>query len=77
MKVLVAQVGPEWVRTFDDDLTPGELDAALTWALEFPRPAVAPLDHLDYRVLALRTVDAYQQVLSPGPLLCAADVPRT
>lgn len=64
MRELYLQVGPEWVRTFDDDLTPGELDEGLKWALELARPAVAPLGHLDPKVLALRTLVAYQRVLS-------------
>jgi beta-1,4-mannosyltransferase len=76
MRELFVQVGAEWVRTFDDDLAPGELDAGLKWALELPRPAVAPLGHLDPKVLAMRTLDAYQRVLSHDPSLYTAETSR-
>jgi beta-1,4-mannosyltransferase len=76
MRELFIEFGADWVRTFDDDLTPGELDAGLKWALELPRPAVAPLGHLDPKVLAMRTLEAYQRVLSHDTRLYRADTSR-
>jgi beta-1,4-mannosyltransferase len=71
MKELHAQVGPDWVRTFDE-FTAAELSAGLKWALEVPSAAVAPLEHLDPKVLATRTLEAYKRVLSQDPRLCTA-----
>ena len=73
MRELFVQVGAEWVRTFDD-LTAGELCAALEWARGLPRFAVAPLNHLDWSVLAMRTLDAYERVLSHDPSLRTAEI---
>jgi glycosyltransferase involved in cell wall biosynthesis len=67
MKELSDQVGAEWVRTFDE-LSAGELGAALEWALRGPRAAQAPLDHLDWKELSMRTLDAYEQVIAQGDL---------
>ena len=66
MMAVRAQVGADWVRTFDD-FTPAELGAGLTWSLGPRRPAVAPLEHLDPALLAIRTFEAYNFVLSQDP----------
>jgi beta-1,4-mannosyltransferase len=63
MKDLYVQVGADWVRTFDE-FTAAELSAGLTWSLRPNKPAIAPLDHLDHKLLAKRTLDAYECVLS-------------
>ena len=68
MRELYAQVGPDWVRTFDE-FTAAELSAGLKWALGHCRPAIAPLEHLDHKVLATRTLEAYESVLSQDPSL--------
>lgn len=72
MRELYAQVGPDWVRTFDE-FTAAELNAGLKWALGLPRAAVAPLDQLDPNLLAKRTLEAYERVLSQDPSLYSAD----
>ena len=72
MRELYAQVGPDWVRTFDE-FTAAELNAGLKWALGLPSAAVAPLDHLDPKLLAKRTLEAYERVLSQDPSLYSAD----
>ena len=64
MGELQRHVGAEWVRTYDGELTASELDAAVQWAHNTNRPAQAPLDDLDWDVLAAQTVDLYRQVLA-------------
>ncbi|MCX7826087.1 MAG: glycosyltransferase family 4 protein [Verrucomicrobiae bacterium] len=56
------QVGGDWVRTYDGDLTPDILQSALRWALEIARPDRAPLERLDWPDLARQTVEAYRQL---------------
>ncbi|HET9986741.1 MAG TPA: glycosyltransferase [Longimicrobiales bacterium] len=55
-------VGGAWVRTYEGELSAGELAAALAWA-RTPRPtARAPLDALDWPVLAARLKAALEAV---------------
>lgn len=70
MKELYIQVGADWVRTFDE-LTADELSAAVEWGLGAPHSAMAPLEHLDWGVLAARTLDAYERVISRSPAECS------
>jgi beta-1,4-mannosyltransferase len=62
MRELHDQIGGDWVRTFDGELSRGILEDAIDWALETPRPARAPLDRLEWDEIARSTVDAYMQV---------------
>ncbi|HEV7587250.1 MAG TPA: glycosyltransferase family 4 protein [Longimicrobium sp.] len=63
---LAEEVGPEWMRTYAGELGTEELSAALEWAVSTPRPASAPIDHLDWRRVARLTLDAYRAVLAAG-----------
>ena len=53
---LAELVGPEWVRTYPDTLTPEILADALQWAAQ-PRPTPAPLDHFDWDSSGKATAD--------------------
>jgi beta-1,4-mannosyltransferase len=58
MAELQALVGDEWVRTYDDELTPDLLARALDWAVRRP-PGVPRLDALDWPEIARRTLSVY------------------
>lgn len=61
MGELQALVGPDWVRTYDGELTPDVLTDAIAWAE--PRPAGAPdLEALDWTAIAKRTLAFYRVV---------------
>lgn len=64
MGELQAQVGEEWVRTYEGDITKGEITAALQWALNTPRPIQTPLENFDIKILAQQTIDAYKAILA-------------
>ncbi len=64
MRELQEYVGDAWVNTFDGRLTPSALSNGLDWARGQDRPDKAPLDLFRWDVLAKRTVDLYQQVLT-------------
>ncbi len=59
---LQTHVGEEWVRTYEGDLTSTQIQDALMWALNTPRPKQAPLDALDWKELAQQTIDAYKAI---------------
>lgn len=67
MSELQTEVGSGWVRTYDGPLTPEELQSGLSWAEETTRGARAPLDTLEWSVLARKTVDAYRAVIRASP----------
>lgn len=64
MSELRESVGADWVRTYDGTLTPKRLREAVRWAMQSQRPLTAPLDNLEWQVLAKQTVDLYREVLS-------------
>lgn len=64
MGELQAQVGADWVRTYDGPLSPDDLTDGLHWAAETERPDAAPLDALEWPVLAEQTRNAYEAVQS-------------
>jgi glycosyltransferase involved in cell wall biosynthesis len=64
MSELRERVGPDWVRTYYDTLTPKRLSQAVEWATGTERADVAPLDNLEWDMLARQTVDLYRDVLS-------------
>lgn len=66
MEDLAAEVGPEWVRTFEGELTPEVLREALAWATEPGRPARPRLDALEWERVAALTLEAYRSVLARG-----------
>jgi glycosyltransferase involved in cell wall biosynthesis len=62
MGELQAEVGADWVRTYDGPLSPDDLVDGLQWAAETERPDSAPLDALEWPVLAAQTRNAYEAV---------------
>ncbi len=60
MRELRADVGDEWVRLYDGELTAAELAGALAWARESERGPVAPLEDFGWDVVASRTEEAYR-----------------
>ena len=66
MSELQALVGSDWVRTYEGDLSTGELAGALQWAQKANRSGNAPLDTLDWNRVAEQTLDAYRNVLFPS-----------
>ena len=51
--------GADWVRTYEEDLTPDLLVRALDWAVRRP-PGVPRLDALEWPEIARRTLSAYR-----------------
>jgi glycosyltransferase involved in cell wall biosynthesis len=72
MGELRAQVGPEWVYTFEGPLRPETLTDALHAARSDQRADRAPLDDLSWGPLAEETVALYDDVLS----VASADASR-
>ena len=62
MSELQAQIGPDWVRTYEGELTPDVLTKALTWAETPERPDRAPLGNLEWERLARQTAELYHRV---------------
>jgi len=67
MAELQALVGTDWVRTYEGELTTGELAGALQWEQKANRSGNAPLDTLDWNSVAEQTLAAYRNVLFPSP----------
>ena len=61
MKELREQLGREWVRTFDGELSEDDLAEAIAWATRPGRPERADLSSLDWDAIAERTLAAYQE----------------
>ena len=64
MRELRADVGPDWVYTYDGSLTASTLEASLQAARTASRAPHAPLEHRAWDPLARQTVALYKQVLS-------------
>ena len=64
MRELQADVGPDWVYTYDGSLTASTLEASLQAARTASRAPRAPLEHRAWDPLARQTVALYKQVLS-------------
>ncbi|AOY84564.2 glycosyltransferase [Moorena producens JHB] len=58
------QVGEEWVYTYTGEITDYDIEKALDWALNTPRPEQAPLDAFDWQELANKTINAYNEIAS-------------
>lgn len=65
MSELRADIGPEWVRTYEGDLTAATLAEAMDWAETESRSARAPLDDRAWPRLARQTERLYRRVLDP------------
>jgi beta-1,4-mannosyltransferase len=65
MTELQARVGPDWVRTYPDTLTPTVLADGMAWARTTARADRAPVEDLDWPRLARQTVSLYRRVLEP------------
>lgn len=63
---LQSQVGEEWVYTYTGEIVPSHIKEALEWALSQPRSKQAPLEALDWKELAHRTIDAYKAIAAIG-----------
>lgn len=68
MAELQAQVGRNWVRTYQGELNAERLADALQWAQEEPRAKIAPLDTLDWNRVGEQTLAAYRNILFPAPV---------
>ena len=64
MQELQADVGSDWVYTYDGPLTPSTLEASLEAARSASRASRAPLEHRSWDPLARQTVALYERVLS-------------
>jgi glycosyltransferase involved in cell wall biosynthesis len=56
------QLGPQWVQTFDGDVTPAVLTNALARVIDGPPTAPADLSALEWDAIARATIDAYRAV---------------
>ncbi len=63
MAELRDRVGTDWVRTYDDELSPHLLSEAMTWAKAESRSASAPIEDFRWGELARQTADLYRRVL--------------
>lgn len=63
MPELKRTIGEEWVFTYQGDLTSAALQDAISWVKDTAREKTAPLDELDWDVLAKKTVDFYESLL--------------
>jgi beta-1,4-mannosyltransferase len=52
----------DWVQTYDGSLSASELERAMLWAQSRAPGRCEALDHLDWAILAGRTLEAYQTV---------------
>jgi glycosyltransferase involved in cell wall biosynthesis len=59
---LQAQVGQEWVYTYEGEIISSHMEAALEWALQKPRFQPAPLENFNWNNLAQQTIEAYKKI---------------
>jgi beta-1,4-mannosyltransferase len=64
---LAAEVGVEWVRLYEGELTTGELDRAVQWAQRTVRPPAAPLENRAWPLIASHTLEVYKEVIGSLP----------
>jgi len=60
---LRTEVGEDWVRTYDGNLTANELEAALDWALHTKRPNSPSLTEYEWPIVARQTLGAFQAIV--------------
>jgi beta-1,4-mannosyltransferase len=71
------RVGDVWVRTYDRELTPSVLAAAMEWARAWPRASRPALGWLDWSEVARQTAEALARVIgSSGPRASVPDISR-
>jgi beta-1,4-mannosyltransferase len=63
MPELQASFGADWVRTYEGELTPAELKAALEWSRMPSRPKLGPASSLGWEEIARQTIQAYSEIL--------------
>jgi beta-1,4-mannosyltransferase len=68
-------VGADWVRTYDGELTPAILDAALAWAGTRPG-AVPDLSPLDWEAIAAETLELYRAVRRESGAVAGGSSPK-
>lgn len=64
---LVEDVGGDWVRCYESQLTSNDLAVSLKWARTHPRSQRAPVDHLGWPTIAAQTRRAYEAILAKDP----------
>ena len=64
MPELARSVGADWVYLYEGELTPGVLDAAVTWVRETVRGDAPELAALDWSGIAHATVEGYRSALA-------------
>lgn len=62
---LQADVGHDWVRTYNGEIAVAEIQEALAWAYETPRATQAPLNRFDWQQIGRLTTDAFAAILAP------------
>ena len=67
MPELAREVGPDWMRVYEGELTPELLQTALDWVRETRRDAGPGLDALEWSGIARATVEGYRAALSEPP----------
>ena len=75
MGELQEQVGPDWVRTYEGELTPAILDEALTWARR-PRPDGPDLSALEWGAIAEQTLAFYRALRRGAGGVVGAPTPK-
>ena len=68
-------VGPDWVRTYEGELTPAILDQAIAWACA-SRPSAPDLSALDWRAIAEETLAFYRAVRREGGAAAGGSSPK-
>jgi beta-1,4-mannosyltransferase len=57
-------VGQDWLKLYPGELTPKILQETLVWSTKTPRSDIAPLDALNWQIIAQQTMEFYQQLIS-------------
>jgi glycosyltransferase involved in cell wall biosynthesis len=55
-------VGPDWVRTYEGEMSAATFGDAINWAVDADRGQRAPLDAFDWPSIARQTIDAYRTI---------------
>jgi glycosyltransferase involved in cell wall biosynthesis len=76
MAELREAIGSEWVMTYEGELTSDILREALRWAEETPRPATCDLAPLEWEAIAQKTLNAYETVGQPRPVVATTTAPE-
>lgn len=63
MTELQTWVGSDWVKVYENELTPNLLKESLEW-IQKPRSQQAPLEQLDWERLSYETIKFYQKLCS-------------